>query len=502
VPVLRGAFWSESLSEKWHFHDHGVFCSFCVVEEEKSSYPSEFQRRTLWRAVTGVAILILGALLVGLVWLTSSVLGYLQPVLVPLAVAGIVAYLLDPVVLCLQKKGLSRIQGIVAVFVAFLLFVGGVSWFVGAELSGAYSRGANSDEKRMGFSDRFSVEKVAEYKTGGLGWIGRWFYEKDQDVALKHLKEGGAIVGPQGQKWRLSANGETLQAGEIAPSPELASFLRSDWADDFEHEGQKNAADIVAYHNFALTKGGSMITGFGTKTFSWLMDSSGKILGFFGVIIGLAMVPIYLYYFLKESDSIKTNWGSYVPLKSSSFKTAVVETLGEINGYLISFFRGQVLVAFIDGILVGVALTIFGLNYGLLIGVCMAFLGIIPYVGNILCLLPACLIAYSQKPETLWYLPQWGAVLGVVLIFVVVQQINSLVTAPKIVGDSVGLHPMTVIFSMLFWSLILGGILGALLAVPLTAAVKVLFMRYVWDQQVIEGIELRAAKSSAQKMEA
>jgi len=159
-------------------------------------------------------------------------------------------------------------------------------------------------------------------------------------------------------------------------------------------------------------------------------------------------------------------------------------------------------VAFIDGILVGVALTIFGLNYGLLIGVCMAFLGIIPYIGNILCLLPACLIAYSQKPETLWYLPQWGAVLGVVLIFVVVQQINSLVTAPKIVGDSVGLHPMTVIFSMLFWSLILGGILGALLAVPLTAAVKVLFMRYVWDQQVIEGIELRAAKSSAQKLEA
>ena len=73
-----------------------------------------------------------------------------------------------------------------------------------------------------------------------------------------------------------------------------------------------------------------------------------------------------------------------------------------------------------------------------------------------------------------------------VAIFIIVQQINSLLTAPKIVGDSVGLHPMTVIFSMLFWSLILGGFVGALLAVPLTAAVKVLFRRYIWERKLKE----------------
>ena len=197
------------------------------------------------------------------------------------------------------------------------------------------------------------------------------------------------------------------------------------------------------------------------------------------------MVPIYLYYFLKESDAIQGGWQDYVPLRTSHFKTEVVDTLREINGYLISFFRGQVLVAFIDGILVGIALTIYGLNYGLLIGVVMAILGIIPFIGNILCLIPACIIAYFQD-EIPYGLPQWGYALGVVAIFVVVQQINSLVTAPKIVGDSVGLHPMSVIFSMLFWSLLLGGFLGALLAVPLTAAVKVIFRRYVWDRQLQE----------------
>ena len=161
-----------------------------------------------------------------------------------------------------------------------------------------------------------------------------------------------------------------------------------------------------------------------------------------------------------------------------------METLQEINGYLISFFRGQVLVAFIDGILVGITLTIFQLPYGLLIGVFMAFLGIIPYIGNIICLIPACIIAYFHGFSEPYGIPQWGYVFGVLAIFIVVQQINSLLTAPKIVGDSVGLHPMSVIFSMIFWSLLLGGFLGALLAVPLTAAVKVLFRRYFWDRQL------------------
>ncbi|MDB6079492.1 MAG: protein of unknown function duf20, partial [Akkermansiaceae bacterium] len=130
----------------------------------------------------------------------------------------------------------------------------------------------------------------------------------------------------------------------------------------------------------------------------------------------------------------------------------------------------------------------FRLPLGLLVGVLMAILGIIPYIGNLLVLIPACVLAYFHFsiPGNQWLLgtSPWAYVGGVVAIFIIVQQINSLVTAPKIVGDSVGLHPMTVIFSMLFWSLILGGFVGALLAVPLTAAVKVLFRRYIWERSM------------------
>jgi predicted PurR-regulated permease PerM len=68
----------------------------------------------------------------------------------------------------------------------------------------------------------------------------------------------------------------------------------------------------------------------------------------------------------------------------------------------------------------------------------------------------------------------------VTIIFAAVQQVDGLFITPKIVGESVGLHPMTVIVSVFVWALILGGLLGAILAVPMTASIKVLFQRYVW----------------------
>ena len=461
--------------------------------DKEESFPSNFQKRTLWKAVTGLAILVLGALLVGLIWLTSNVLGYLQPVLVPLAVAGIVAYLLDPVVQKFQKRGFSRMKGIITVFSSFVVFFAVLGAFIGVKLS---SQLEDFGSQSTDFSNE---ERLVEEKQNSLyGWIVRDFFTKDAKAVKKHLENDKTINGPGGD----------ILANHKISDEELASIIASSWSstpkvattasdqeNDSPDEGEpemklENTHEVyiessLSLNNFWLTKGGGRISSFLNSAQAWVYSSYGKILGLLGIIIGSAMVPIYLYYFLKESDSIKEGWEDYVPLRRSHFKTEVVDTLREINGYLISFFRGQVLVAFIDGILVGIALTIYGLNYGLLIGVVMAMLGIIPFIGNILCLIPACVIAYFQD-EIPYGLPEWGYALGVVLIFIVVQQINSLVTAPKIVGDSVGLHPMTVIFSMLFWSLILGGFLGALLAVPLTAAVKVLFRRYVWDRQMQE----------------
>jgi predicted PurR-regulated permease PerM len=429
-------------------------------------YPTRFQQKTLWSAATGLSILVLGSLLVGLIWLIGYVFGFLQPVLIPLIVAGIVAYVLDPVVVFLEKRGLSRLWAVVAIFLAILV---AVTFLVAAILPGIQrSQGALRHLLAPGQSTQVTEQGSSLSSTDSQHLAPALAQALHQ---LRVQNEGGAIgwalteVDDQGQPVRLATS-------RTGPEP-LEFYSRT-------RGGRMVMENIdVIYHTAR----------------DWLTAGSSKVIAFLGLGLGMIMVPVYLFFFLKDSASIRTHWHDYVPLKASRFKTSLVETLQEINGYLVSFFRGQVLVAAIDGFLVGIALLLFGLPYGLLIGVFMAILGVIPYIGNILCLIPACIIAYLQAQSVAPYgMTPWAYVGCVVGIFVIVQQINSLVTAPKIVGDSVGLHALTVIFSMLFWSLVLGGFVGALLAVPLTAAVKVLFRRFIWVRQLREvddsGVEI------------
>ncbi|MBT8037792.1 MAG: AI-2E family transporter [Verrucomicrobiae bacterium] len=415
-------------------------------------FPSQFQRKTLWKALTGVAILIIGLLVAGLIWLTGQVLGYLQPVLVPLAVAGITAYLLDPIVTWLQHKGLSRLKAVIGVFASFIIMIGLLAWMILPPIIGQLS----DKEKQQQLGDNVvrMLEGVKEQP-----WVNHWLEPAEENNSLNEASTDTTPIAqpdtsPKTPPTEVDQNGETTASVPFEET-RLAALLPD---------------DIVA------------------TSLTWVKGGTSKLLGFFGLLLGFAMAPIYLYYFLKESSGIKAHWHEYVPLKASRFKNEVVDTLQEINGYLISFFRGQMLVAFIDGLLVGIALWIFGLPYGLVIGLFMAVLGVIPYIGNIICLIPACIIAYVHyghiDNQNILGTNPWIYVAAVVAIFFIVQQINSLITAPKIVGDSVGLHPMTVIFSMLFWSLLLGGFIGALLAVPMTAAVKVLFRRYVWERKL------------------
>jgi predicted PurR-regulated permease PerM len=213
------------------------------------------------------------------------------------------------------------------------------------------------------------------------------------------------------------------------------------------------------------------------RTGTFIQTSLTGVFGVFGFMVGLLIVPSYLFFFLKESPRIAESWSNYLPLRRSEFKDEVVTVLTEINGYLINFFRGQLVVAVINGILLAIGLSIVGLQFGFLIGLGFAFFGIIPYAGYIVCYIPAILIAFAQYND--WAHPLWVTI----IFFLIVAQIDGLVTTPRIVGNSVGLHPMTVIMSVFLWTLVLGGLLGAVLAIPLTATLKVLLHRYVWDRQ-------------------
>ncbi len=226
----------------------------------------------------------------------------------------------------------------------------------------------------------------------------------------------------------------------------------------------------------------SQIPTLAEKLWLVLKTSIGGFLGVTGFLLSLVMVPIYLFFLLKERPAIERRWKEYLPLRASPLKDEVATVLTQINSYIVAYFRGQLLVCLIDGLLIGTALLAVGLNFAPLIGLLVVILTMIPYVGIVLCWVPAVLIAAAQWGD-------WSHVFLITAIFFGIQNLEAIFIAPRIVGNSVGLHPMTVIVSIFVWGLLIGGLLGPILAVPLTAALKVLLARYVWGRRLRDRME-------------
>jgi predicted PurR-regulated permease PerM len=215
---------------------------------------------------------------------------------------------------------------------------------------------------------------------------------------------------------------------------------------------------------------------YSSKAASYAGRAAMQMLTAAGFLLGLVFVPLYVFYLLVEQKNIHQNWRHYFPLKRSKLRDELIYILEEVNKHLVTFFRGQVLVAGIIGILTGLGLLVAGLKYALLIGLIAGTLSIIPYLGVVSSIVPALLLAYLQSNGSLLYVAVIGGV------FAAVQMLEGLVISPKIMGDKTGLHPMTIILAIMIWSIVLGGLLGAILAVPLTATLKVLMNRYVWQK--------------------
>ncbi len=371
----------------------------------------------LWAAVTALSFVTIGAVIVLVGRLIIDGISYLQPLLIPIAISAILAYLLDPVVDLLRRWRFSRIWAIVTVFLAILAVSAGILvWIIPAVWQQGHS-----------FANNFP-----QYTARAQSLIVK---TTDEVKRISELSVFRKPEDPNAPKGLLATNITNALNEGVA------------WL-------QTKVPDI------AVSTG-------------HLLQKSFGVLGF---LLSLILVPIFLFFFLKDGPSISQNWSKYLPLRASPLKSEIVALVTEINSYLISFFRGQLIVSLIDGALIAFFLiVVVRLDFALLIGLMVGILGLIPYAGMMICWVPAVLIAAMQYGD--WWHP-----LLVTIIFVGANQLEGIFISPKIVGESVGLHPLTVIISVLAWSLILGGILGALLAVPLTATLKVLLKRYFWDR--------------------
>ncbi len=421
------------------------FIATCECRTHLSAilYPTPWQKRVVWNAITSLSLLVIAGIVIFTLYVATRILAFLQPLLLPVAVAGVFAYLLEPVVSWLTRKRLPRLLAVIIVFAAFVL---GAALLVVGVVPSIYTESVKFSSALPGYVER--------------GWSAI-------DGFLEHNLE----KFPQ-----LGGNASPSPTPGLTPSPTPEPEIPP------SQGGENPKGGLARYQNNPYVQQSlqylqDQLPSLVQRTGTFIQTSLTGVFGVFGFMVGLLIVPIYLFFFLKESPRIAESWSNYLPLRRSEFKDEVVTVLTEINGYLINFFRGQLVVAVINGILLAIGLSIVGLQFGFLIGLGFAFFGIIPYAGYIVCYIPAILIAFAQFND--WVHPLWVTV----IFFLIVAQIDGLVTTPRIVGNSVGLHPMTVIMSVFLWTLVLGGLLGAVLAIPLTATLKVLLHRYVWDRQ-------------------
>lgn len=215
----------------------------------------------------------------------------------------------------------------------------------------------------------------------------------------------------------------------------------------------QNISDAVKDNiSGALSAGAGLLEG--------LLNGGMAVVSFLTFIV---VTPLVAFFMLIEWTSI-TQWlYGLLPRHNYEKTKNICDT---IDRKIAGFIRGQLLVAITLGVLYAIALTLAGLRYGFLIGIISGLLSIIPLFGSIVGFLIGVIVAWLQAGE-LSYVALIGG------IFIVGQFLEGNFISPKLIGDSVGLHPLWILFALMAGATLFG-IVGMLLAVPVTAAVGVL----------------------------
>lgn len=196
-----------------------------------------------------------------------------------------------------------------------------------------------------------------------------------------------------------------------------------------------------------------------------LKSAGAGLFGFFGLVASLAIIPVYLFFFLLSAETDPTRrLESNLPFLRAHHRDDVLFLIREFLSILVAFFRGQLVIGLIMGVLLAIGFSLAGLRFGLALGIIIGLLNIVPYLGSILGLSVALPLALLQPDGG-----GIGLVALVLAVFVAVQLVEGWFLTPRIMGSQTGLHPVAIIFAVFFWGKALGGILGMLLAVPLTA---------------------------------
>ena len=192
-----------------------------------------------------------------------------------------------------------------------------------------------------------------------------------------------------------------------------------------------------------------------------LWSGGRALVSLFSLVV---VAPVVAFYLIYDWHRMIATVDAWVPVRH---RVTVRQLAREIDAAISGFVRGQTAVCLILGSFYAVALTVAGLNFGMLIGLVSGLITFVPYVGSLTGLVLSLGVAVAQ------FWPEWTSIATVLAIFVVGQFIEGNVLAPKLVGESVGIHPVWLIFALLAFGYLFGFV-GLLVAVPLAATIGVL----------------------------
>ncbi|MDF2889715.1 MAG: hypothetical protein K0R80_82 [Clostridia bacterium] len=194
-----------------------------------------------------------------------------------------------------------------------------------------------------------------------------------------------------------------------------------------------------------------------------------SVVNIFSKILNIIIVPVIVFYLLKDAEYFRKQSLMLLPKRH---RNKAILLFRDIDNAFGRFIRGQIIVAMFIGALTTTALTIIDVKYAVFLGLFAGIANVIPYFGPIIGIIPTVMFALFDSP---------GKALYAAAAFILIQQIESGILTPKIIGESVGVHPVYVILSLFVGGKLMG-IAGMILAVPVLVAIKLTvrhLLRYV-----------------------
>lgn len=199
-----------------------------------------------------------------------------------------------------------------------------------------------------------------------------------------------------------------------------------------------------------------------TSFFAWLSNLADRAPNYFSSMLRIILVPVVSFYILLDKEKLIGKTKDAIPQK---YKKETLSLFRDIDDTLTEFVRGRLLMAVFVGILTGVVLLILKVDFAIVVGIVTAVADIVPYIGPFIGFLPAVILASIQSPmKGVW----------VAIIFVLIQWAENNIIGPKILGESVGLHPLVVLLSLIIGGGV-AGVPGMIFSVPILATLKVVF---------------------------